>query len=78
MTLENIVAKEEISHINLFSLLPQCFQMFSIITLTLTDVFYGLMICFSNLSAADLLYVGKGSCFLELSAIEDNMMVLYK
>ena len=40
--------------------LPQCFQLFSVTTLSLLEVFHIFAQTFSRLSAADLLYMGKG------------------
>ena len=63
-TFEDIVAKEEIAHNNeqfLFSW-PQYFQLFSIIILSHIHrrLFMYFSCIFSKLSAADLLFVGKG------------------
>ena len=38
-TFESIVAKEQIAQNKQFLLLPQCFQLYSIIILSLTDIF---------------------------------------
>ena len=60
MTFENIVAKGEIAHHEQFHLWQQCFQLYLTIKLSLMEIFQGFVTMFSKLSAADLLYVGKG------------------
>ena len=54
-----IVTKEEIAQIKQFLVLPQCFQLFSVIILSFIEIFHVFALLFSKLSAADLLYVGK-------------------
>ena len=57
----NIVAKGEIGHNEQFLLLPQGFQVDSIITLSLIKRFKSFLSqMFSNSSAAILLYAGMG------------------
>ena len=56
---ENIVANGEIALNEQFLHLPQCFQPYSIITLSLINFIYIFVLMFSKSAAADLLYVGK-------------------
>ena len=57
---EIIVTKGEIAHNEQFLHLPQCFQLYSIIILSIKGIFNSCVGMFSNPSAADLLYVGEG------------------
>ena len=59
-TFKIIVTKGEIAHNEQFLHLPQLFQLYSIIILSILDIFYILDLIISKSSAADLLYVGKG------------------
>ena len=59
MNFENTVAKAEIAHDEQFLLLPQCFQL-CLVTKLLKVVLNSSILVFLKLSAADLLYVGKG------------------
>ena len=61
-TLEKFLAKGEIAHNEKFLNLPQCFQLYSKIILTLTEFFHSFAWMFIKLSAAGSLYVGKGLC----------------
>ena len=57
---KNIVTKREIVHNGQVFLLPQCFQLGSIILLSFMEMFHIFATMFSKLHAVDLLYVGKG------------------
>ena len=59
-TFENIVTKGEIAQNEQFLLLPQCFQLFSVIILTILENFHIFELTFLKSSAAGLLYVEKG------------------
>ena len=59
-TFENIVTKGEIAQDEQFHLLPQCFQLLSVIILSFIEISLVFAGYFLNSSAADLLYVGKG------------------
>ena len=52
--------KGEIGHDEQFYHLPQYFQLYLVIKLSLMEIFHSFENIFSKLSAADLLYVGKG------------------
>ena len=55
--LKNNVAKGEIAHDEQFLLWPQCFQLYLTIKLSCMEIIQVFANMFSNLSAADLLYV---------------------
>ena len=59
-TFEIIVANGEIAHNEQFFHLSKCFQLYSMVILSLTDIFHILNKRFSMSSAAAFLYVGKG------------------
>ena len=59
-TFENIVTKGGIAQNMHFLLLPQRFQLFSVIIPTFIELFHVFASMFSESSAADLFYVGKG------------------
>ena len=59
-TFENTVTKGEIAQNKQFLLLLQCFQLDSVIILSFIKICNIFANMFSKLSAADLLYVGKG------------------
>ena len=58
-TFENIGANGYFAQDEQFLLLPQCFQLYSIITLSLVESFDIYTEMFENSSNADLLYVGN-------------------
>ena len=62
------MAKGEIDHDEQFTLLPQCFQLYLMIKRSFMEIFHIFANMFSKLSAADLLYVGKG--------LEKSMLIL--
>ena len=62
-TFENIVANGKIAHNEQFLHLPQCFRLYLIITPLFIENFQIFARMLSKLSAADLLYVVKGSSF---------------
>ena len=55
------MAKGEIVHNEQFFLLSQCFRLVSVIKPTFMGIFHVFALMFSNSSAEDLLYVGKGN-----------------
>ena len=59
-TFGNIVTNGEIAQYKHFFLLSQNVQLFSIIKLSFIEIFQMFAYMISKLSAADLLYVGKG------------------
>ena len=70
-TFENLVTQNE-----QFLLLPQCFQLFLIILLLFMEIFHVFVYKFSNSSAADLLYVGKGYGSVVFNCFHDLMVIL--
>ena len=60
MPFEKHCGKGEIAHHEQFHHLPQCFQLYLIIKLSLMEISHILNKMFSKSSSADLLYVGKG------------------
>ena len=60
MTFEHIVTKGETAQDKKFLLLPQRFQLCSVIIPLFTEMFRMFANMFSHLPAVDLLYVGKG------------------
>ena len=54
------MAKGEIAHDEQVPLWPQCFQLYLTIKLSFMETFPFFVDMFPKLSAADLMYVGKG------------------
>ena len=53
-TFENVVAKGEIAHDELFHILPQCFQLYLMFKLSFMEMFHIFANMFSKSSAAEL------------------------
>ena len=59
------MAKGETDHYEQFHLWPECYQLYLTIKLSFMEIFQVCVTMFSKLSAAYLLYVGKGWLILK-------------
>ena len=74
-TFENIVTNDEMAHNEQFHLLPQCFQLYSIMIFPHIEIFHSVVYMFSKSSASSLLIVcGKGLRDYQIIGIKKCMV----